>query len=445
MQCLKDVMTNPENYQFEINTLGNPTIGNPLKGQAFVDDDDRVLLTDDLREVLQLHQAGRPVPQFEKAGPRKDLFHDPAWSRVAIVNCGGLCPGLNDVIKGLVQVLHFEYGVRNIFGIPYGYRGLNPKYKLSPIMLNPDVVDTIHEDGGTILGSSRGNQPVDVMVDTLQRLNINILFAVGGDGTLKGAHAIAEEIKKRKQPISVVGIPKTIDNDLSFTDRTFGFETAVYASHDIITSAHMEARGAFHGVAIVKLMGRDSGFIAAHAALSNSVVNFCLIPELDFELEGPHGLFQALENRFASGKTHVVIVVAEGAGQHLFQQGEERKDASGNVLKNDIGLLLRDQIQNHFENIGDEVSIKYFDPSYQIRSIPAHGNDSIFCMQLAQYAVHAAMAGKTDLVIGHWGSEFTHIPIQLATKERNKVNTKGSLWKAVLGASRQEDWFGFES
>jgi 6-phosphofructokinase 1 len=384
---------------------------------------------------------GKALPSFEKAGPKEEIFHDPAWTRAAIVTCGGLCPGLNDVIKGLVSVLHYDYGVKNIFGIPYGYRGFNPKYGLAPIILTPDVVDTIHDVGGTILGSSRGAQPTEVIVDTLQRLNINVLFTIGGDGTLRGAHDIAEEIKKRRQPISVVGIPKTIDNDLQFTDRTFGFESSVYATDDILTSAHMEAKGAYNGLSIVKLMGRDSGFIAASASLANSVVNFCLIPELSFDLKGEGGLLNALERRFQTGKTHAVIVVAEGAGQHLFEGLPEKKDASGNILKYDIGIHLKEEIKTHFDQKNLDISIKYFDPSYQIRSIPARGNDAIYCLQLAQYAVHAAMAGKTDMVVGHWSNEFIHVPIKMATMGRRKVDIDGQLWKAVVTATRQENWF----
>ncbi|MBR2075114.1 MAG: ATP-dependent 6-phosphofructokinase, partial [Fibrobacter sp.] len=354
---------------------------------------------------------------------------------------GGLCPGLNNVIKGLVQVLWFDYGVRNIFGIPYGYRGLNPAYGYPPIMLNPDVVDAIQDDGGTILGSSRGMQEPSVMVDTLMRLNINVLFCIGGDGTLRGAHAIAEEVKKRRQPISVIGIPKTIDNDLNLIDRTFGFETAVLSATDVITSAHNEANGAFNGLGLVKLMGRDSGFIAAYAALATTVVNFCLIPEVPFTLEGENGLFKALESRYSSGKTHAVIAVAEGAGQELFKGLPERKDASGNVLKNDIGEFLTREIKNHFDKVGKEVNIKYFDPSYMVRSIPAKGTDAIFCFQLAESAVHAGMAGKTDMVVGSMNEQFSHVPIEYAVNERKKINPNGTLWHAVLGATRQQDYF----
>ena len=434
----EDILNNPEKYDLSIETVGKGTLKSPMKGVPFVSESDRVSLTADISRIQKFCESGKAIPSLEAAGPRETIFHDPAWTRAGIVTCGGLCPGLNNVIKGLVQVLWFDYGVRNIFGIPYGYRGLNPAYGYSPMILNPDVVDAIQEDGGTILGSSRGNQDAKVMVDTLMRLNINVLFCIGGDGTLRGAHDIAEEVKKRHQPISVIGIPKTIDNDLNLIDRTFGFETAVLSVTDVITSAHNEANGAFNGLGLVKLMGRDSGFIAAYAALATTVVNICLVPEVPFTLDG---LFKALESRYSSGKTHAVIVVAEGAGQELFKDQPERKDASGNILKNDIGEFLTRKIKEHFDKVGKEVNIKYFDPSYMVRSIPAQGTDAIFCFQLAEAAVHAGMAGKTDMVVGSMNNAFSHVPIEYAVSERKKINPNGALWHAVLGITRQQDYF----
>lgn len=434
----EDILQNPTEYDLSIKTVGKATLHSPMNDIQFVSDTERVSLTCDVNRIKKFYESGIPVPSLEEAGPREMIYHDPAWTRAGIVTCGGLCPGLNNVIKGLVQVLWFDYGVRNIFGIPYGYRGLNPAYEYSPIILDPDVVDAIQDDGGTILGSSRGNQDVKVMVDTLMRLNINVLFCIGGDGTLRGAHDIAMEIQKRKQPISVIGIPKTIDNDLNLIDRTFGFETAVLSATDVITSAHNEANGAFNGLGLVKLMGRDSGFIAAYASLATTVVNFCLVPEVPFTLDA---LFKALESRYSSGKTHAVIAVAEGAGQELFKDQPERRDASGNILKHDIGEFLTSMIKQHFDKVGKEINIKYFDPSYMVRSIPAKGTDAIFCFQLAEAAVHAGMAGKTDMVVGSMNNAFSYVPIEYTVNERKKINPNGTLWHAVLGVTRQQDYF----
>lgn len=437
------VIQHPEQFDFNIKSLGQRTLPSPVKGREFVDDSERIAFSSQMKNIDRLINSGYKFPSFEKAGPREKIYHDSSWSRAAIVTCGGLCPGLNNVIKGLVNVLWYDYNVRNIFGITYGYQGMNPEYKHQPIILNPDVVDSIHEDGGTILGSSRGNQDVGVMVDMLMRMNINLLFCIGGDGTLKGGRDIAEEAERRKLSISVVGIPKTIDNDLSFTEKSFGFETAVYKTFEVITCAHNEAKGAYNGIGLVKLMGRDSGWIAASASAANSVVNFCLIPEADFELDGENGLFKALERRMEKSH-HAVIVVAEGAGQKLMKADAIKKDASGNVLHNDIGTFLKDNISAYFKSIKKECSVKYFDPSYIIRSVSAQGTDAIFCHQLAEHAVHAAMAGKTNLVVGHWNNFFTHIPIPLATLERKKIDLDGALWKGVLSSTRQNKYFNID-
>ena len=439
---LHDVLLNPENYSFTIDRLGACHVASPVQSADFVDDGERVAITCDMR-VLDAYRAdGREVPSFEKAGPRARIFHDPAWTRAAIVTCGGLCPGLNDVIKGIVQILWFDYGVRHIFGVRYGLAGFIPSCGYEPMALNPDVVDEIHEDGGTILGSSRGAQDSGEIVRTISRMNINILFCIGGDGTLRAAHDIAMEARRIGYNLGVVGIPKTVDNDLNFIGRSFGFETAVYQTNAIIRAAHMEAKGAANGIGLVKLMGRDSGFIAAYASLANSVVNLCLIPEVPFTMDGPHGLIAALDRRFGIGKTHAVIVVAEGAGQDLIENEPERRDASGNVLKKDIGEYLKREIKAGMAKIGREVTIKYFDPSYSIRSAAAQGTDAILCSMLAAHAAHAAMAGCTDCVVGNLNNVFSLVPIPLATAERQKVDLKGDLWKAVVDATRQDEYFG---
>ena len=420
---------------FSIQRLGSPTLVSPLKDATFVDDSERICYCADVARNQLFLKEHRMMPSFLAAGPRRQIFHDPSWTRVGIVTCGGLCPGLNDVIKGLVNTLWYIYGVDNIFGIKYGYQGLNPAYKLSPVVLNPDVVDDIHSEGGTILGSSRGLQPTEEIVKTLDRLNINILFTIGGDGTQRGAHEIAMVCRKRRVECSVVGIPKTIDNDLNFMDKTFGFETAVQAAAKILSCAHNEAKGAHNGLGLVRLMGRDSGFIAAYASLANSVANFCLIPEVPIRLEGKGGLLEAMEIRMAK-KQHAVMVVAEGAGQDLLS-GQRMVDKSGNILHSDIGLFLKERMLEHFGRKNLDITVKYFDPSYEIRSRAANSSDSIFCLHLAQHAVHAAMAGMTDLVVANWHGYFTYVPIAMATRARRKVDPFGQLWQSVLLTTRQ--------
>ena len=442
MSIYEDVLQNPDKFCLNIDTLGECKIPSPVRNPVFVEEGARIYIDYDVaRQKGHLARGVEPA-SFEKAGPHRMIFHDPAWSRAAILTAGGLCPGLNHVIKGLVEILTLDYGIKTIYGIRYGYRGLVSEHNLTPLMLDNDVVDTVHTLGGTILGSSRGQQDTMKIVDTLERMNINILFCIGGDGSLRAARDIAEACKDRRLAVSVVGVPKTIDNDLNFVGRSFGFETAVAETSRIIQAAHIEAKGTVNGIGLVKLMGRDSGFITAYAAVANPIVNFCLVPEQPFVLEGEHGLLTALERRFKS-KNHAVILVAEGAGQDLIEGEPVRRDASGNILKKDIGEFLRDKITAHFKAIGVETSVKYFDPSYTIRSIPAVGADAIRCYMLARAAVHAAMAGRTNCVVGdiNRSESYTLVPIALAASERQKLNLNGDLWRTVLDTTSQNFYF----
>ena len=442
MSVMDKIVANRDQYSCRVDTLGECKIKSPVHHHEFIRDGERILVTENKMFLDAIEKKLCNKPTFERAGPLPMIFHDPSWSRVGIVTAGGLCPGLNNVIKGLVEILSYDYGVKTIFGIKYGYAGLNPDFGYQPIMLNPDNVDTIHELGGTILGSSRGQQPTETIVDTLVRMNINILFCVGGDGSLRCARDVAEEVTKRGLKISIIGVPKTIDNDLHFIGRSFGFETAVGEAANVIRNAHVEAKGTAGGIGLVKLMGRDSGFIAAYASIANPVVNFCLVPESPFTLDGPNGLFAALENRFTAGKDHAVIVVAEGAGQELFKDMPEVRDASGNILKNDIGEFLKRALECHMKSRGIKSSVKYFDPSYIIRSCPAKGTDAIRCYMLARNAVHAAMAGRTNCVVGNLGESYCLVPIKLATIERQKISLKSDLWRSVMDATGQEYYFG---
>ncbi len=421
---------NPED--FRVNRLGESLYDNPMQGISFTTDRDAVLYHGMLEEIKLLLDGGQVPPAFDMAGPREKIFFDPSTLSCGIVTCGGLCPGLNDVIRSLVLSLHFHYGVKRVHGFRYGFEGLNPAYGHTPIELSPELVESIHQQGGSLLGSSRGPQDISTMVDTLVHLDIGIFFIIGGDGTLRGAAAIADEIKRRGLNIAIIAIPKTIDNDISYVDLSFGYETAVSESRHSTYTAHVEAVGARNGVGLVKLMGRESGFIAASAALANSEVNFCLIPEVEFTLEG---LLRALEERLRQ-RGHAVIVVGEGAGQNLLNN-DLGEDASGNRKLGDIGLVLRDEIKEYFKAINMDLTLKYIDPSYMIRSTPASAYDSAFCLQLGHYAVHAGMAGFTNMLVGHWNNRFTHVPIPTAVQCRKKVDPAGRLWSSVLMATGQ--------
>jgi 6-phosphofructokinase 1 len=422
-------------------SLGPARIASPLEDKDpadghWVSDDNRVCIPVEPAELTALVAGGKPVPAFEMAGPRRQIYFDPSKLRCALVTCGGLCPGLNDIIRAIVLELFHNYGVRKIYGIRYGLQGFIPRYGHDIMDLTPASVSHILDMGGSILGSSRGPQPIEEIIDSLERMNVGILFMIGGDGTLMAADRIADAILARNLKIAVVCIPKTIDNDIYMVARSFGFDTAVDEATRAIRAAHNEALGYPNGIGLLKLMGRQSGFIAAAAALAKQEVNFVLIPEVDFDLEGEGGLLAALEKRLKE-RRHAVVVVAEGAGQKFFCGQDRECDPSGNVRLEDIGLFLKERISDHFQALGIDTTIKYIDPSYLIRSREANANDSVFCGNLGRDAVHAGMAGKTRLLIGYWNNYFVHIPMAASAGRRKKVDPNGRLWQAVLNTTGQ--------
>ncbi len=431
--------------EFSVKQLGAAQIPSPLplssnskqKELHFVQDDARIL-----HDVTVFPGSNTKNPQsIEQAGPRSHLYFDASKVKAGIVTCGGLCPGINDVIRSIVMQLYHNYGVKRIQGFRYGFQGFIPACKHEILELTPALVKNIHNLGGSLLSSSRGPQDPVEIVDCLERNNIRILFCIGGDGTLRGAHAIAEEVERRKEKMSIIGIPKTIDNDIPFCVKTFGFETAFSKAVEAVQAAHSEAFGYNYGVVLIKLMGRDSGFIAANASLACPDVNFVLIPEVPFTLEGEKGLLRSLERRLETQQKegrhpHSVIVVAEGAGQNLMGKRKNEKDASGNVRFNDIGTFLKDEIIAYFKD-RLPISLKFIEPSYMIRSLPANPHDSIFCYYLADHAVHAGMAGKTDMMVGYWNGHFTHVPLGTVTKEKKRINPHGEFWRQVLFSTGQ--------
>ncbi len=427
-----------------IKVLGPCRIDSPMSGLLAgrlptfhnVDESDKVLFDDTASAISARGVPIEELPGFEPAGPRKKIFFDPSKTRAGIVTCGGLCPGLNDVIRALVLELYFHYGVRKIYGFCNGYQGFIAKYKRDVLDLTPHLVRDINEKGGTILGTSRGEQDCTEIVDCLERMSINVLFVIGGDGSIRGAMKIAQEVAERGVKIAVVGIPKTIDNDIMFIDQSFGFQTAFSVATESIRAAHVEAQASPNGVGLVKLMGRHSGFIACYASLAMSDPNFVLIPEVPFRLEGDRGLLNVLRERIER-RGHAVVIVAEGAGQDLLEQASGQTDASGNARLGDIGQFLKQKINEHFAAIGLELNLKYIDPSYAIRSVPANPYDSVYCIRLAHNAVHAAMSGRTEMVVGRWHARFVHVPMSLAIRQRNLVDPAGDLWMSVLESTSQ--------
>ena len=430
-------------HDFAISTLGPGKIPSPVHLSRrhgdmianYVSDNDRVIY--DINGVpgeQVVYEAGHLI---EKAGPREFIFFKSDKVHAAIVTCGGLCPGLNNVISAVVMALWYEYGVRHISGVQFGYRGFLKKFGHSLVPLTPDAVKDIHRMGGSILGSSRGHgDRTTEIVDRIEEEDINQLFTIGGDGTQRGTLRIAEEVERRGLNVSVVGIPKTIDNDLSYIEKSFGFETAVSEAVKAVYGAHVEACGAVNGIGLVKLMGREAGFIAANTALGSRDVNYVLVPELRFDLDGDNGLLAHLERRI-NARHHAVIVVAEGAGQEHLAAAATEYDASGNKKLGDIGMFLKDKIKDYFAMKCIDVNLRYIDPSYLIRSTVSNPIDSIYCARLGTHAVHAAMAGKTKMLISHVNDTFVHIPTELAVSKRNCINPESDLWRDVIEATGQ--------
>lgn len=415
-----------------VTTLGERAIASPLAHRRFTPDESRLLVDIDLMEGDAPNGLA-----FEKAGPREQVYFDAAASKAAIVTCGGLCPGLNNVIRHLYYTLHATYGVPTVLGVRHGYLGLTPEGPLPPLELTSDWVESIHHLGGTMLGTSRGHQDPAVMVRFLAERGVNLLFPIGGDGTQRGAHEIAKEAQRQGVELAVVGIPKTIDNDIQFCFQTFGFLSAVAEAERVIDRAHVEAKSVPRGVGLVKLMGRESGFIAAAATIASGEVNFCLVPEEPLDLDA----FMAKLDRRLDKRNHAVVVVAEGAGQDLIDGLDpEARDKSGNRRLGDIGVLLKERLTEHFAGIGKPIGLKYFDPSYYIRSVAANAADSLLTERFARHAAHAAIAGKTDLFVGYWNGRIVHVPLTASVGQKRHLAPDSELWSAVVAITGQENW-----
>ncbi len=279
---------------------------------------------------------------FQQAGPRLHLAFEPKDVKAAIVTCGGLCPGLNVVIRELVMTMWYNYGIRDIHGIRFGYAGF--LQDSSWVELTPKTVEEVHNLGGTFLGSNRGGFDVDKIVDRLTLKGTNLVFAIGGDGTLRGVTKLSKEINKRKLKIGLTGIPKTIDNDIPLIDRSFGFVTAVEEAVKVIESANVEASCVPNGVGLVKIFGRSCGFIALSATNSSRDINVCLIPEAPINLFGEHGVIEFIMKRLQI-RGHCVVIVAEGAGsaiQDLKVSATGKFDKSGNPVLPDIGAIFKE-------------------------------------------------------------------------------------------------------
>ncbi|CAK9152778.1 unnamed protein product [Ilex paraguariensis] len=421
-------------YIPDLPTYPNPLQDNPAYSvvkQYFVNDDDTVA------HKIVVHKNSPRGTHFRRAGPRQKVYFESDEVRACIVTCGGLCPGINTVIREIVCGLHHMYGVTRVLGIEGGYRGF---YSRNTITLTPKVVNDIHKRGGTTLGTSRGGHNTKKIVDSIQDRGINQVYIIGGDGTQQGAAVIFEEIRRRGLKVAVGGIPKTVDNDIPVIDKSFGFDTAVEEAQRAINAAHVEATSCDNCIGLVKLMGRYSGFIAMYATLASRDVDCCLIPESPFYLEGAGGLFEYIEKRLKENG-HMVIVIAEGAGQELLCESlrsTDQKDASGNKLLQDVGLWISQRIKDYFsKQTKMAINLKYIDPTYMIRAVPSIASDNVYCTLLAQSAVHGAMAGYTGFTVGPVNGRHAYIPFNRITETQNRVVITDRMWARLLSSTNQ--------
>ncbi|KAI7725755.1 hypothetical protein M8C21_011082 [Ambrosia artemisiifolia] len=379
-------------YLSDLLTYPNPLQDHPAYAvvkQYFVNTDDTIA------QKIVVHADSPRGTHFRRAGPRQKVYFKSDDVHACIVTCGGLCPGLNTVIREIVGSLHDMYGVTRIEGIEGGYRGF---YSRNTIPLTPKVVNGIHKRGGTIIGTSRGGYDNKKIVNSIEDRGINQVYIIGGDGTQKGASAIYEEVRRRGLNVAVVGIPKTIDNDIPVViDQSFGFDTAVEEAQRAINAAHVEAESNENCIGLVKLMGRNSGFIAMHATLASRDVDCCLIPESSFYLEGPGGLFEYIEKRLKEN----------GHMGHFKKQTEM------------------------------EINLKYIDPTYMIRAVPSNASDNVYCTLLAQSAVHGAMAGYTGFTVGPVHGRECYLPFYRITEKQNKVVITDRMWARLLSSTNQ--------
>lgn len=268
--------------------------------------------------------------------------------RIGVLTGGGDCPGLNAALRAVTKSLILQHDAE-VVGIRDGYRGLIER-NVQP--LSYQDMSGIMTQGGTILGASnkadpfsyqpRGGADVSAqVVSTYQSLDLNALVAIGGDGTMSIAHGLAE------MGMNIVGVPKTIDNDLAGTDRTFGFDTAVSIATEAIDRIHTTAQS-HHRVMIIETMGRYAGWIALHAGVASGT-DVILIPEIEYDIDE---VAQVCIERQQGGQRFTIIAIAEGAksqdGERVVR--EEVEKTADTVRFGGIGRTLDDQLQRRLDS-----------------------------------------------------------------------------------------------
>eukprot|EP00611_Tribonema_gayanum_P031998 TRINITY_DN93_c0_g2_i1.p1 TRINITY_DN93_c0_g2~~TRINITY_DN93_c0_g2_i1.p1 ORF type:complete len:506 (-),score=167.86 TRINITY_DN93_c0_g2_i1:425-1804(-) len=415
------------NHEIVKNSSGGSTFYNKLLG------DEDCIIYEHVRDKTKA-----PVARaFLRAGPRAKLHFDPTTVNACIVTCGLLCPGLNSVIHHLIDTLKNNYNAGKIYGIRGGWGGFWDPEKPPIQLCQSKDLEFLQSRAGSILGCSVGGFDVKKIMQFLMDKQISHMYVIGGDGTHRGAHRIAVECIAMGLNIAVAGIPKSVDNDIDLVDRSFGFMTAVEEAQNAIRSATIEAKCNLpNGIGIVKLMGRSTGYLAAYATMASGDVDLCLVPEVEIRLDGPDGCLPHLE-RVVQTKGYAVVVISEGAGQAQLSEVAAEARSKGAPLPS-VGQYMKSQIEKHFASKGKTATCKYIDPSVSVRSVAANAFDQILCMQLAQNAVHGAMAGYTAFAAGVVNNRTVLIPItEIVDTSPKGLNPRGRTWERVLCITRQ--------
>ncbi|MGA7341196.1 MAG: 6-phosphofructokinase [Terracidiphilus sp.] len=429
-----------------------------------------------------------------EARPRTHLrypLQPGAMLGIGILVSGGIAPGINAVIDGIV-LRHSLYHARQcargrrhsieILGYREGFKGLL-RPGVHPQRLNSAAIRGVVEIGGSYLGTSRAdellpgtgpnrNAKLEAAIGRLQNDGVHILYVIGGDGSMSCAHALWHYARRKGYELSVVGIPKAMDNDILWVWQSFGFLSAVEEARQAILHMHTEV-SSNPRVGIVQLFGSDSGFIASHAGYSTAC-DLVLIPEDPMTMDDivTH-ISERLTDRFGNGQDiagpYALVVMAETAlpadarkyiddprvGLSEGKRGE--KEALKSFLDNGrrvrgqtpdelrtaglkiVSRVLQDRIQQELEprEYWRDFRVITNEPRHLIRSIPPSVTDVIFGERLGALAVDNAMAGYTDFMVSQWLTEFVLVPLPLVVLGRKRVPTNGIFWKSVLSKTGQ--------
>lgn len=478
------------------------TIENPLPIEVRGDDRDEGarIVVDARRKYHDPLEGITPAAwnlTMPEAGPRRYVsYPQKNQLKVGILVSGGIAPGINAVISGIIarhhayqawsQKINKNYALE-ILGYSEALKGLLHAGRPA-VPLDLKTVREAVNHGGSILPTARADELLDLedpkqrdgaldkVTSRLINQQIDILYIIGGDGSMRAAHAIS--CRARRNPInelSVIGIPKTMDNDILWVWQSFGFLSAVEFAKQAILQLHTEVMSNPR-LCVIQLFGSDSGFVVSHAALASGVCDAVLIPEVNFTLkqlsgyiryrlqdrphsDKPYGGIVALAEtaipldwreyvsataEVADGSEKVILTPEELRAIETFESHGRRVHGQTPDALRSGGLRLVSQIlQREIRKLGDRwSSYRVFtnEPRHLIRSIEPSVSDVIFAQRLGTLAVDNAMAGYHDFMISQWLTEYVLVPLKLVVLGRKRVPEHGIFWKSVRASTGQPDF-----